>query len=643
MRVLLTYFFLLTLPLFANAQDNSLQQRWQFQEAYSALQSNALAQFEQLRSELNDYPIAHYLTYFYLRDRLATTEPATIQAFLQQQPDSPITDLLRRSWLFHLAKQRDWATYLSAYQAQDNVSLHCYALQARLATETDVASVAEPALALWTVGESQPKACDPVFDYLYKNNLIDAERRYERVLLTLQTGNFKLAGWLAKPLNPTQQAVVTHWQAMHSAPQATLAAFAAPDNDLNRSLLHYGLLRLVRTDAAAAHSLWQNLQPRYQFSPAQQNEISAEIAVRAEWQELPQAAQWLMELTPAQRSEERVWRTHLQLLLRQQAWAALLKLIPNLPESVRQEDVWQYWQARALALQQRTEEANAIYQRLAKERSYYGFLAADKLQLAYQFNDKPLVIAEAQQQAVLAHPGMIRARELLFVNLVTEARREWVHAIDTIPDKAQLEAAAALASQWGWHNRAIATVAKAGNYDDLTLRFPTPHYDAVLTYATQRELPYSLVYAVMRQESAFQADARSVANALGLMQLLPATAREVAQRDAITLENEASILIPDINIQLGTGYLRYLMDRFDNNKILVTAAYNAGPSRSIRWRREFGCQPTDIFVELIPFRQTRDYVQNIMAYMPIFEYRLLGIDTVQRLNFTALAMRSDCE
>jgi soluble lytic murein transglycosylase len=253
------------------------------------------------------------------------------------------------------------------------------------------------------------------------------------------------------------------------------------------------------------------------------------------------------------------------------------------------------------------------------------------------------VIPEQVQHAVLALPGIIRARELLFVNWVTEARREWVHVINTIEDKAQLAAAAALASQWGWHNRAIATVAKAGNYDDLSLRFPTPHYDAVLTYATQRELPYSLVYAVMRQESAFQADARSVSNALGLMQLLPATAREVAQRDNITLENEASILIPDINIQLGTGYLRYLMNRFDNNKILVTAAYNAGPSRSIRWRREFGCNPTDLFVELIPFRQTRDYVQNIMAYMPIFEYRLLGIDTVQRLNFTALEMRSDCE
>ncbi len=627
--------------LVSAAEDEWLQQRWQFQEAVSALQAEDIERFTTLQQGLGDYPIAHYLQYFYLRDHLDTVDPAQIQTFLTQHPDSPVSALLRRSWLNTLAKQNNWPLYLSTYTPQNSVSLQCLYLQAKLSTQTDVQSIAEPALALWTVGKSQPNVCDPIFDYLYQENLITSERRFERVRLMLQAGELRLAAWLAKPLSTEQRAIVTQWQQMHEAPENSLNSAQGADSTLYREMLQYGLMRLARTNAAAAYGAWQSLQKRYAFSTEQQNDISAEIAVRAEWQELPEAASWLMALKPAARSE-RVWRTHLQLLLRQQDWASVLKVMALLPKEVQELEVWRYWQARAAGQQQQATVARAIYLELAKQRSYYGFLAADHLKQSYKFNEETTVIADADQSAVLKSAAVIRARELFFTNFITEARREWNDALEQLSNVQQKKAAAALASQWGWHDRAIVTAAKSGDYNNLSIRFPTPHYDAVLTYATQHELPYPWVYAIIRQESAFQADARSVSNALGLMQLLPATAKEVAGRYDIALNGESSILTPDINIQLGTGYLHHLMERFDNNIILSTAAYNAGPSRSIRWRKEFGCLPTDVFVELIPFQQTRDYVQNILAYMPIFEYRLLGSPEVQRLNLDGIVMNTDC-
>lgn len=623
------------------AESTLLQQRWQFQEAVNALQAKDITRFTELQQGLAGYPIAHYLQYFYLRDQLASVKPQQVDAFLTQNPDSPVTALLRRSWLNMLAKQKNWAAYLSAYTPQESVGLQCLYLQAQIKTNTDVQSVIEPAQALWTVGKSQPDVCDPVFDYLYQQNAISAERRFERVRLMLQVGELRLAAWLAKPLPAAQQAIVSQWQQMHDAPEQSLSNAQGSDDELYRSLLQYGLMRLARTDAAAAYSAWQSLQKRYAFSTVQQGDISAEIAVRAAWQDLPDAASWLMALKPEFRSE-RVWRTHLQLLLKQQDWASVLAVIPRLSKEVQSLEVWRYWQARAAEQQQQAVVARALYLELAKQRSYYGFLAADHLQQSYQFNEESTVIAQTDQTAVDNNAAVIRARELFFTGFITEARREWNAVLNQLSTDEQKKAAAALASQWGWHDRAIISAAKSGDYNNLSLRFPTPHYDAVLTYATQHELRYPWVYAIIRQESAFQADARSSSNALGLMQLLPATAKEVAGRYDIALGDESSILTPDINIQLGTGYLHHLMERFDNNIILSTAAYNAGPSRSIRWRKEFGCLPTDVFVELIPFQQTRDYVQNILAYMPIFEYRLMGSPEVQRLNLDRIVMNVDC-
>ena len=120
-------------------------------------------------------------------------------------------------------------------------------------------------------------------------------------------------------------------------------------------------------------------------------------------------------------------------------------------------------------------------------------------------------------------------------------------------------------------------------------------------------------------------DARSHAGAVGLMQLMPATAKETARRYGISLNSANDVLVPERNIALGTAYLAQLHDQFQGNRVLASAAYNAGPGRVRQWTRGIGSLPSDVWIENIPFDETRQYVQSVLSYAVIYGDKL-GIE-----------------
>ncbi|MGM0434903.1 MAG: lytic transglycosylase domain-containing protein, partial [Pseudomonadota bacterium] len=140
--------------------------------------------------------------------------------------------------------------------------------------------------------------------------------------------------------------------------------------------------------------------------------------------------------------------------------------------------------------------------------------------------------------------------------------------------------------------------------------------------AREYSLDVNWVYALARQESAFQPDARSHRGAFGLLQLLPATARETAREAGLSFNGITTLLDPAANIRLGSAHLSGLLQRFDNNRILATAAYNAGEYRVSQWIDEDTRDlASDIWVETMPYHETRQYVRNVMAYTVIYGYR----------------------
>jgi soluble lytic murein transglycosylase len=248
-------------------------------------------------------------------------------------------------------------------------------------------------------------------------------------------------------------------------------------------------------------------------------------------------------------------------------------------------------------------------------------LAADRIGDRYQLTHRPINISTAELVKLQHIPAIARAGELYQLKRIVEARREWHFAIQQM-DKKQLLMAAQLANQWGWHDRSIITLALAQYWDDLELRFPLAHKKYIEEQANHEGINPAWAFAVIRQESAFTSDARSSAGALGLMQLMPRTARQVARSLSIKRPNHRDLLKSNINIKLGVRYLRKLKERFNGNSVLATAAYNAGGWRVKGWLPKDEAQSADLWIENVPFTETQGYLKRVLTYTIIYEQRL---------------------
>ncbi|SEH08778.1 Soluble lytic murein transglycosylase precursor [Candidatus Venteria ishoeyi] len=631
--------FLLTLlglnlsltPVFAAETDD---QYWEIRRIWFAQAMNALAQkdwfqFQQKTLLLQDYPLYSYLRYQDLRGRFILRPDAEIQRYQEQYTNVPFAKLLQRQWLKFLSKEQDWPAFIRDYVPQNNTKMHCQYIAQRWALGQDNADMRKQARALWTVGKSQPAACDPVFDYLIAQGEMTDSLIWARLKLAFENSKFKLAAYLIKKLeSPALKQQAATWQQLHHAPALTLSNFSAQDSPIIREMLTHSFLRLAKKQLTDVPALWSDFKQRYAFSQEQKSKIQRTIALQSAWQEAPQALAAFKALPTAQ-WDKTVQQVFLQTALKQKDWKSLLQMISKLPAKLRHNPRWSYWQARALQATGKWMQAEPLWQKLAKQREFYGFLAADKLGLPYAMNKQAIALTPKIEQALYQkHPGVLRAREFYYHGMLTEARREW-NLLNKYLAKTDLETTAALARQWCWFDQAIFTAAKAGAYDDLDVRFPLNHFALVMAAAEEQSLVMPWIYGIIRQESAFNSKVVSHAGAMGLMQLMPATGKHVAKRLGLILEQSKTIFEPYTNIRLGAGYLRMMLNRFSGNYLLATAAYNAGPGNVNRWLKARPCEAQDIWVELIPFKETRRYVQSVMLYMGIYEQRLMNTHKYQ--------------
>ncbi len=620
------FLFIILMTSYCSLANDSFPKYWQFKLALNALNSNDMETFQQLSTDLRDYPLYYYLRYQTLKSKLKQANYTEIQTFLQQYGNSYFGKKLRQKWLFQLAKKTDWNNFLKVYIPTKSVKLQCYNIHAKLVTGQQNKFTIQTAKKLWLVDHSQPKACDFIFNYLYKNSLISDAMLWQRIELVAKKGRFKLVNSLAKRLPP--QSWVQLWYTMHKKPERTLINFSEPDLPITRTIILHGIRRLANKQALKADKYWQLLQSKYAFSATQIGELQRDIAIASK--KYPIALTWLTAINK-EYLNEKASITRIKLALRQQNWIALADFITELPIEQQQTLQWRYWLARALEKTNKVREAHKIYVELAQKRDYYGFLAADRLGTEHKMQHNSVQLTKSQQNRLMHNPNIARAYEFYRLSKIdgeswlTNAKREWNYAVNLLP-KSSKATAAALASRWGWNHQAIVTVAQAGHYDDLNIRFPLAFYEQLKIGAREQNVDLAWAYGIVRQESAFKNTARSHAGALGLMQLMPATGRLVARKIGLKLKSRQNILDVDVNISLGTAYLRQLLDRFDGNYMLAIAGYNAGPNRAKRWAAKNSCIPADIWVELIPFKETRKYVSRVLFYTSIFENRL-GLNT----------------
>ena len=609
-----------------NAQASIEQQRKTFHQASRALELNQVSEFKRLLAEIEGYPVQPYLIYDALRRHIHRASNEKVAKFLERYKDYPFSYHLRAKYLSTLAKRKDWENYLAFFDNRDNTRLQCLAFQARLHLGR-IDDINDDISKIWLRGYSQPSECDMAFDH-YLDTGEDATRAlWLRIEKAFQARRPNLARFLGKKLNDSDRKIVDLWYRAHRRPEQTLGELVKmSDESIRRTIIVHSIDRLARKDSLKARDAWQDIQAKFQFNQAQRDRLNQRIALSAAYQHEPDARELLINLPSKLKNDQAyLWLARIQ--LRTQDWQGLSSTIGEMPEHLQQENEWRYWLARALEFQGFSTRSDDILESLASRSNYYGFLAADRIKLGYRIEQENAAVEDFDESALLnSNPHMLRARELYFLNRMVDAKREWFQALRKL-DTPQIKQAATLASSWKWHDSAIKTVAKTSHRSDYSLRFPMPYKKQVMGHANDRQLDPSVIYGVMRRESLFDPLAKSRVGALGLMQLMPATAKSVANSLGLKKLNQADILKVENNINLGTQYFRTVMNRFDNNVSLAAAAYNAGPHRVKKWLPQENGMPADLWVETVPFNETRNYVQAVLAYATVFD-KTLGKDTL---------------
>ena len=620
LRLLLASSILAAPALAANPEHDAQGDRERFRQAEQALSRGDSDAFRRLAAGLRSYPLHPYLEYEALRRRLSSAASREVEAFLTRNDDTPLAARLRAAWLDHLAAQRRWNYYLAFYREDADIDRRCHHLQALI--ETGRAEQAFARMApVWLHGKSRPKSCDPAIEAWSAAGHRSAGMIWRRIELAMDAGQLRLVRYLSRDLSAGEREWVERWIRLHGKPElAGDAAAFETAHPYREAMLGHAVQRLTRREPLDALQLWSRIADDYPFSQEQRGETE-QLLVRYLARNEDPAAYDFMRRAALRPVDLKAHEARLRTALMYEDWIQVLDWIGALPDSERASDRWRYWQARAVDAFAGPEAAVPLYAAVAAERSYYGFLAADRLGLDYHLAHTETPVDDAMVEAVAQIPAVRRAAELFALDRPTEARREWRWATRGL-DQLDLKAAAKLASRNGWHDRAIFTLAQTGYWDDLELRFPVQHAELVAENAGRHGIDKAWIFAVMRQESAFMDNARSHAGALGLMQLMPATARHVA-RNLLNRKPPArrEILQPDTNIALGSAYLSEVKAKLGDSAVLATAAYNAGPHRVARWLPQ-RTLPADIWIELVPFEETRTYLRRVLTYTVIYEKRL---------------------
>ena len=510
------------------AQANIEAQRQMFHDAASALERNQISKFNRLLKNLGDYPAAAYLEYDAFMRSASQLKPQQADLFFRRFADYPFVYHARGKWLNVLAQRGDWQNYLEFFDGRENTRLQCLAFQARLKLGR-LEGLNDEIARVWLRGYSQPSQCDPAFKHFLASYEEAEQAIWARIEKAFKARRPNLARYLGKKLDAVSRATVETWYRAHTRPEAMLQKLAdGDDSERNRAIMVHAVDRLARKNSLKALESWNLVRDQFDFTQQQKDSSNLRIALSAAYQHEPEARALLSSLDPSIMNDQaHLWLARIQ--LRGHDWDGLKDTITKMPAHLQQENEWQYWLSRSLEAGGHLVDSLNLLEQLSGKSSYYGFLAADKLKRDYRIEQENATSAIIDEDGFLSdNPHLLRARELYFLDRLIDAKREWFQALRYLQHD-DIKIAATLASSWQWHDSAIRTVARTPHRNDFTLRFPMPYKKQVLEHAQKRELDPSLIYGVMRRESLFDPLARSSVGALGLMQLMPSTARRVAR------------------------------------------------------------------------------------------------------------------
>jgi soluble lytic murein transglycosylase len=601
-------------------QSISAPEREQFNRAWSAASHGKRDVFLQLMPTLQDYLLYPYLQYEDLRFRRAIVDPKEMSDFLEAHSDWAFAAGLSKAWLKALGEKGRWDPLLQYAGDAEDTKIRCYVAHARIA-RSQLDGLLPVAQRLWAVGKSQPDACDPVFKWLRTQGGITAGLAWERIGLAMEARQPRLTLYLARFVPDSERVWVERWQEQDRTGYRRLdGARQWHDQEQSQDITYYGLRRLARSDPDRAWQVFESLDGHFNWPVEKRAAILREIAL---WS----AVEGSLETSERMRAVPEIYRDGKLLEwwvrrdLANENWGDVILTIASMPPDLKDDARWRYWDARARLQMGDPKYALELLAELAQEANYYGFLSADYLDQPYMICPEEPQIDPARLEALRQQPGFQRALELSKAGMRSWSRSEWIKATRQL-DNEGLRLAAALATEENWPDLAIFALGNSGDLRWYEWRFPLKYASLVETYASSNQLDASWVMGLMRSESAMAEDAISSADARGLMQVTPDTARRLAKRNSFRYSSRQQLMQAEFNIQFGTTFLRELLDRFGGNPVLVTGAYNAGPNAVDRWLDSLPAVEPAIWIETLPYFETRDYIPRVLAFSTIYNWRM---------------------
>ncbi|OCG15173.1 hypothetical protein A9G24_05685 [Gilliamella sp. App6-5] len=638
MKLVLRYFLIIGLLFTSNtyATDSQKALREHYQRWLNYYQSLTFEEQQTLLTAIKDYPLYPYAAVQFFQNNIRLVSPQMVSDFVKKYNDFPLTATLTQSYLTELSNRQDWNTIVSF--PKDNSTLSKCRYQYALLQQGNNEAAFSAIESLWMTGKELPSACDPLLDAWAQAGKRTANLVLLRIELAIEANNLKLARHLANLLDDNYKTTKSHLLAVLDNPKK-LEAFSKniKASPFTKKIVLASFSRLVKADSNLAASLLPKLVKQQTLSEAEQVALQKSLANSyfkdsATDEQIKWRDNYIAKYHDTTLVEKRI-----RLAIDAYNFTDIAYWLAQLSPEDKLKEEWQYWRARVLLNKNQKNEANQILQTLTTKRGFYGMVSAQTLNQPYSLNNQSKKITPSEISTLKTkydnQPYVKRINELYYFGMVSESSNEWRYMLNRQTNKNEYLALAQYALQKGWGDLSIQATIVGKLWNNWTERLPIMYKDLYNNALKDKAIALSYALAISRQESALDTTAKSPAGARGLMQLMPATAKETAKKvNSVTYVSSGQLFDPKTNIELGTSYLNTVYQQNENNRILSSAAYNAGPNRVKRWlNNSHGKLDAIAFIDSIPFTETRNYVKNVLVYDYIYQI-ILGQKNVNILN-----------
>jgi len=593
-------------------------------EAAERGQSDAARQ-----ADISGHPLYGWVEYAGLRREIDTLTQPRAEAFLQRYRGQAVAGAFRELWLAAAARRENWPAFLAAWNPGiDSIALRCAHLNARQALGRADAQWLKDVEELWrSTGKSLPTACDAPLAVFTARGAATPALRWERIEKAATEGEAAVMRAVARGLPSAERELAEDYAAFIDGVHPR--ALHWPKTARSRLVASHGLARLGKDNPGAAEAQLPRHAQALGFTEADRGRVLYPVALWTVASYLPESARRL-NAVPDVAYDERLHEWRAREAMARSDWSAALAAIRKMGPKQRGDSRWTYFEARLSEIAGDKTAASRLYRQAATKPEFHGFLAADRIEQPYALCPWLPDDGAARRAAVARDPAIVRAMGLHRLQRSSWALREWNDALSRLDDTGR-RIAVEVAQANGWFDRAVFSLGKdaRGNArpDELRLyhlRFPLYHDAAIRRESAIHRVDPAWVAAEIRAESVFNPQARSSANAMGLMQVLPSTGAAVARRIGREWTGAPSLYHPETNIGLGTAYLRQMLDDHDDKTYFAIAGYNAGPAPLNRWKSQRPTMDPDFWIETISYKETRDYVARVLAFSVIYDWRLDG-------------------